>query len=203
MKIICIGQNYPDHIKEMKSAETSEPIFFLKPETALIPARLPFFIPYFSNEIHYEVELVIKICRNGKNINSKFAKRYYHQISVGIDFTARDIQRVCKEKGLPWEKAKAFDFSAPVGTFIDIHQLPNPDNICFRLEKNGNVVQKGCSSDMIFSFDKIIEYVSRYLTLKIGDLIFTGTPAGVGPVEKNNILDAYIENFHLLRVKIK
>lgn len=187
----------------MNSVEPSEPVFFLKPDTALIPGRLPFFIPYFSNEIHYEVELVLKISRNGKHIQRRFARRYYHEITVGIDFTARDVQRECKAKGLPWEKAKAFDFSAPIGTFIDLNSLPDPQRIHFRLEKNGQIVQQGCSADMIFSFDEIIEHVSQFITLKIGDLIFTGTPEGVGQVQKNDILDAYIEHLHLLSVKVK
>ncbi len=203
MKIICIGQNYPAHIDEMKSEHPKQPVFFLKPETALIPKQMPFYIPDFSNEIHYEAELVLKISRLGKNISPKFAHTYFSEITIGIDFTARDIQRRCKEKGLPWEIAKAFDGSAPVGNFIQKDQLENSQKIDFFLKKNDVIVQHGNSKNMIFDFNHIISYVSQFITLKIGDLIFTGTPAGVGIVAVNDVITGYIENNKLLELKIK
>ncbi|MDG1427053.1 MAG: fumarylacetoacetate hydrolase family protein, partial [Flavobacteriales bacterium] len=183
MKIICIGRNYINHAKELGNSVPNEPLFFLKPETAIQPKRHPFFIPHFSNDIHYEVELVIKIDKSGKHIEEKFAHKYYSQIGLGIDFTARDIQNHCKENGLPWEKAKGFDGSAQIShVFINKNDIENK-NILFHLSKNGTTVQNGNSSDMIFSFDKIIEHISKFYTLKIGDLIFTGTPEGVGNVK--------------------
>ena len=204
MKIICIGQNYYEHCKELNSQVPKEPMFFMKPDTALPPKpSMPFFYPDFSNEIHYEIELVAKICRLGKNIEEKFAHKYYEEISVGIDFTARDLQRECKDNGMPWEKAKSFDGSAQVGTFVKKDMFPDLNNVPFSLNQNGKTVQQGNSKDMIFSFDKIIAYVSQFVTLKIGDHIYTGTPVGVGPVKIGDILEGYIANEKLLEVKVK
>ena len=201
MKIICIGRNYVNHAKELGNQILSEPLFFLKPETAIQPKGHPFFIPDFSNEIHYEVELVVKINKIGKNIEEKFSHKYYNEIGLGIDFTARDIQEECQAKGLPWEKAKGFDGAAQISrTFINKSELDLND-ISFRLEKNGEQVQVGNSKDMLFSFDAIIAHISKFYTLKIGDLIYTGTPAGVGKVEKGDILNGFIgekEMFHIL-----
>lgn len=203
MKIICVGRNYADHINELKNEAPSEPLFFLKPDTALIPKNLPFFIPDFSQNIHYEIEIVLKICKVGKHIQKKFAHTYFDSIGLGIDFTARDIQDKCRQNGLPWEPAKAFDFSAPVSQFFNIQEFENINSLNFRLEKNGEVVQKGNTSQMIFGFADIISHVSRYITLKTGDLIFTGTPAGVGKVEINDILEGYLEDRKVLKIKIK
>jgi acylpyruvate hydrolase len=203
MKIICIGRNYPGHIAEMNSPVPEEPLFFLKPETALIRAGLPFFIPDFSSEIHYEVELVVRICKLGKHIKPRFAHTYYKEIGVGIDFTARDLQRECIQKGLPWEKAKAFDGSAPVSRMLAISDLKNRDSIAFSLKKNGETVQQGNSSGMIHSFDQLVSHVSGYITLKIGDLIFTGTPAGVGMVKAGDRLEAFLEEEKLLQLDIR
>jgi 2-keto-4-pentenoate hydratase/2-oxohepta-3-ene-1,7-dioic acid hydratase in catechol pathway len=204
MKIICIGRNYADHAKELGNAvPTTEPVIFMKPKSALLQGHTPFYYPEFTNELHYECELVLRICKNGKYIQSKFASNYYNGITVGIDFTARDIQEECKKKGLPWEKAKAFDNSAAVGTFINITPALNKKNINFSLQKNGELMQKGFSGDMIFTFDSIIEHISNYFSLNIGDLIFTGTPAGVGECVVGDELDCYIENEKLLSVEIK
>ena len=203
MKIICIGRNYVEHAKEMNSAIPTEPIFFLKPDTALIKDDQPFYYPEFSKEIHHEVELVIKIKKAGKNIQSQFANKYYEEIGIGIDFTARDIQQDCKKKGLPWEKAKAFDGAAPIGKFIDKKQFADEKNINFHLNINGNTIQKGNTKDLLFSFDTIIEYISKFFTLKSGDLIYTGTPEGVGPVSIGDKLEAFIENQKLLEFEIK
>jgi 2-keto-4-pentenoate hydratase/2-oxohepta-3-ene-1,7-dioic acid hydratase in catechol pathway len=204
MKIICIGRNYADHAKELGNAvPTTEPVIFMKPKNALLQGHTPFYYPEFTNELHYECELVLRICKNGKYIQSKFASNYYNGITVGIDFTARDIQDECKKKGLPWEKAKAFDNSAAVGTFINITPGLNKKNINFRLLKSGELMQKGNSADMIFSFDSIIEHISNYFSLNIGDLIFTGTPAGVGECVVGDELDCFLENEKLLSVEIK
>jgi len=203
MKIICIGRNYRDHIKEMENDIPEEPVFFLKPDTALIAGNLPFFIPDFSNDIQYEVEIVLKISKAGRHIQRKFAMSYVSEIGIGIDFTARDVQKACIAKGLPWEKSKAFDCSAPVGGFISLSEIQNTKNINFSLEKNNIIVQRGNTSDLIFDFEEIICSVSKYITLKIGDLIFTGTPSGVGKVEKNDILKAKIEDKNALLLKIK
>lgn len=203
MKIICIGRNYADHARELKNDVPTEPVFFMKPDSAILANNKPFFIPDFSNEIHYEVELILKLNRLGKSIGHKFAHRYYSEIGIGIDFTARDLQQKCKEKGLPWEIAKAFDNSAAIGGFIPIEEIEDVNNIHFRLDINGKTVQNGCTSDMIFKFDDLISYLSKYLTLKIGDLIFTGTPAGVGPVKIGDHLQAYIEDKLLLDFHIK
>lgn len=203
MKIIAIGRNYTEHAKELNNPIPDEPVIFLMPETALVRSNKPFFYPDFSNDIHYEVEIVVKINKLGKNIGKKFAHRYYNEIGIGIDFTARDLQAKLKEKGLPWEKAKAFDGAAPLGQFLNKSDLPNVNNISFTLEKNGNTVQQGNTKDMIHSIDEIIAYISQYFTLKIGDLIFTGTPAGVGPVKIGDELVAKIEGKELLSVQIK
>ena len=203
MKIICIGRNYIEHTKELGNPIPKEPLVFLKPDTALQPKGHPFFIPDFSNNIHYETEIVIKINKLGKHIEEKFAHKYYSQIGLGIDFTARDIQEKCKKKGLPWEKSKGFDGSAQISNFfIDKSELKMND-INFRLEKNGIIVQKGNSRDMIFDFNNIISHISKFYTLKIGDLIYTGTPRGVGKVKAGDVLIGYLNNKEMLKVSIK
>lgn len=203
MKIICIGRNYVEHAAELKNEVPSDPVFFMKPDTALLPKGKDFFLPDFSNDIHHEVELVIRICKEGKHITEEFAGNYYDQITVGLDFTARDIQQKQKEKGLPWEPAKAFDSSAPVGDFISMEKIKNKNEIAFSLKKNGSTVQEGASSHMIFSFEKIISYVSKYITLRKGDFIFTGTPKGVSKIEAGDKLEAFLEGEKLLTVKVK
>ncbi len=203
MKIICIGRNYADHAKELNNPIPKSPVVFLKPETALIPKRQAFFYPGFSNEIHFEAELVFKICRLGKHISQRFAHKYYHEVSVGIDFTARDLQSELKSKGLPWERAKAFDGSAPVGNFLKIEQLKSSENIHFRLFINGELRQEGFSKDMLFNVDQLIENVSQVFTLKIGDLLFTGTPEGVGEIKIGDHLEAFIEDTKVLSLKIR
>mgnify|MGYP000200230774 FL=1 len=203
MKIICIGRNYVNHAKELGNDMPSEPLFFLKPDTAIQPKGHPFFIPNFSNNIHYEVELVIRINKTGKYIEEKFAHTYYSQIGLGIDFTARDVQEKCKAKGLPWEKAKGFDGSAQISrNFIDKSDL-NLNNISFSLQKNGEQVQLGNSKEMCFNFDAIITYISKFYTLKIGDLIYTGTPEGVGPVVAGDKLKGFIGEKEMFKVVIK
>lgn len=204
MKIFAVGLNYDSHNKEMKRTfESSEPVVFMKPDTALLKEGKPFFLPDFSREIHYETELVIKINRLGKNISEKFAHRYFNEITVGIDFTARDIQRRQKELGLSWEIAKSFDNSAAVGEFISIDEVGDLKDIDFHLLVNEKMVQSDNSRNMIYSFSKIISYISRFFTLKIGDLIFTGTPAGVGRVQINDHLQGYLNQQKLLDFKIK
>ena len=203
MKIICVGRNYVAHAKELNNPVPKEPVIFLKPDTALLPKSMPFFYPSFSKDIHYEAELVVKIDRVGKNISRKFAHKYYSELSVGIDFTARDLQQEYKEKGLPWEKAKAFDGSAPVGRFIPKEKFQNLDDLNFSLEIDGEIKQQGNTGNMLFSIDAIIEYVSQFFTLKIGDLIFTGTPEGVGPILINHHFEAYLEEEKVLDLKIK
>jgi len=204
MKIICIGRNYAEHAKEMNSAVPTEPVVFMKPETALLPKRNPFFYPAFSKDVHYEVELVLRIDRLGKKIEERFAHKYYSSIGIGIDFTARDVQAQCKAKGLPWEKAKAFDHSAPMSPkLLPVAGFADLNNIDFRLEKNGTVVQQGNTKDLIFSFDHLIHHISQYITLKIGDLIFTGTPAGVGPIAIGDKLEAFIGDEKMLGVQVK
>ncbi|MCO5260448.1 MAG: fumarylacetoacetate hydrolase family protein [Crocinitomicaceae bacterium] len=203
MKIICIGRNFADHAKELKNDLPTEPLFFLKPDTALLRDNEPFYYPNFSKEIHYECEVVIKICKVGKNIQKKFAHKYYEQLTLGIDFTARDIQQQCKEKGLPWERAKAFEHSAPLSnTFIDKNTI-DLNQLEFKLLKNNIEVQHGNTKDWIFDVDTIIAYVSQYMTLKTGDLIFTGTPKGVGPVEIGDKLEGYIGELQLFNFEIK
>jgi 2-keto-4-pentenoate hydratase/2-oxohepta-3-ene-1,7-dioic acid hydratase in catechol pathway len=202
MKIICIGRNYADHAKELGNAISKEPLIFLKPDTALLPKKNPFFIPDFTNDLHHELELVVRINRVGKSIEERFAHRYYNQVTVGIDFTARDIQRKCKENGLPWEKAKAFDGSAPIGDWMDVGDQ-DVQNLNIELKKNSISVQLGNTGDMLFTVNRLIEEVSKYFTLKIGDLIFTGTPAGVAAVSKNDELEAFIEGQSLLKLRVK
>lgn len=202
MKIICIGRNYADHAKEMKSELPTEPIFFFKPDLAILRGN-KFYIPDFTKDLHYEVELVIKINRVGKHIDEKFAHKYYNQIGLGIDFTARDIQKECKAKGLPWEKAKAFENSAVLSNqFIDKSDL-DMNNIQFSMLQNEEIVQAGVSSDMIFTFDKIIAYVSQFVTLKIGDLIYTGTPKGVGPVKIGDKLSGFIGEENMFKIEVR
>lgn len=203
MKIICVGRNYADHAKELKNQIPSEPVIFLKPDTALLPKKQPFFIPEFSSEVHFEAEIVIRINRLGKHIDERFAHKYYNELTVGIDFTARDLQAKLKERGLPWEKAKAFDGSAPLGEFISKTVFNNLNQLNFKLLKNGEVKQQGNTSEMLFSIDRLISYVSQFFTLKIGDLIYTGTPAGVGKVDKDDLLEAWIEDHKLLELKVK
>lgn len=203
MKIICIGRNYAEHAKELNNPLPKEPVFFMKPDTCLIQKNQPFFYPDFSEDIHYETEIVIRINKIGKHIQRKFAHTYYSEIGIGIDFTARDLQQKCKEKGLPWEIAKAFDNAAPISKFVDISKFDNIQNINFHLDINGKTVQNGNTADMIFKVDEIIEYVSKFITLKIGDLIFTGTPAGVGPVKIGDKLEAFIEDEFMLKVDIR
>ena len=204
MKILAIGLNYESHNLEMKRTFTSsEPVIFMKPESAQLKDGKPFFIPDFSNEVHYETELVVKIDRLGKHIAEGFAHRYYNEITVGIDFTARDLQRKLKEKGLPWEISKGFDSSAAIGSFISKEEFSDVQNINFHLDINSKTVQEGNTRDMIYSIDKIISYVSKFFTLKIGDLIFTGTPAGVGPVKIDDHLEGYIEDKKLLDFNVK
>jgi 2-keto-4-pentenoate hydratase/2-oxohepta-3-ene-1,7-dioic acid hydratase in catechol pathway len=203
MKIICIGRNYLDHAKELNNPVPAKPVFFLKPDSALVIRNRPFFYPDFSNEVHHEIELVIKINRLGRSIDPVFAPRYYNEIALGVDFTARDLQDECKKKGLPWEIAKGFDYSAPVSSFRKISEFESIDKLDFRLDINGDTVQKGNSADMIFSFNSIIAYVSGFMTLKTGDLIFTGTPAGVGPVKTGDHLTGFIEDAKMLDFYVK
>ena len=203
MKIICIGRNYLAHIAELDRELPIEPLFFMKPASALLLPHTPFFYPDFSQKIHYETELVIRICKPGRSIEEKFAHKYYDAITVGIDFTARDLQQKCIEKGHPWEIAKAFDSSAPVGEFVKISALKNPQDIAFGMKLNDEWVQQGHSSDMIFSFDKIIAYVSRFVTLKEGDYIFTGTPRGVGEVHVGDKLELFLEGESVFWFNVK
>lgn len=203
MKIICIGRNYAEHAKEMNSPVPTEPVVFMKPDTALIHKNQPFYIPDFSSDVHHEVELVLKINKAGKNIAPQFAHKYFDEIGIGIDFTARDIQAECKKKGLPWEKAKAFDGSAPLGAFLPKRTFAALDNISFHLDIDGKTVQRGNTKDLLFSFSQLISYVSSFITLKKGDLIFTGTPEGVGPVTAGNVLTAYIGEKKLLEFEVK
>ena len=201
MKIICIGRNYAEHAKEMKAELPSEPVFFMKPETALLKEN-EFYLPDFTNDLHHEIELVLKICKAGKHIEEQFAHKYYDQIGLGIDFTARDIQTECKLKGLPWEKAKSFDNSAPIGKFENKTKFIL-NNINFSLTINGEQKQLGNSSDLIFSFDQIISFVSKFVSLKVGDLIYTGTPSGVGPVKIGDKLEGFINGVSYLTLSIK
>jgi 2-keto-4-pentenoate hydratase/2-oxohepta-3-ene-1,7-dioic acid hydratase in catechol pathway len=203
MKIICIGRNYAEHAKELNNPLPNVPVFFLKPDTCLIQKNQPFFYPDFSNDIHYETEIVVRINKLGKHIQKKFAHTYYSEIGIGIDFTARDLQQKCKENGLPWEISKAFDNAAPISKFLNIENFKDVQNINFHLDINGKTVQIGNTKDMIFSIDDIIEYVSQFITLRIGDLIFTGTPSGVGAVKIGDQLHAFIENDSMLKVDIK
>ena len=204
MKIICIGRNYTDHIAELHNEKPKDPVIFLKPDTAILLKKQPFFIPDFSNDVHYEVEVLVRINKVGKHIQKKFAHKYYDEIGLGIDFTARDLQQQLKEKGLPWEKANSFDGAAVVGEkWLPRDQFSSVDDISFSLQKNGEIVQKGNSSHMLWKIDELIEYVSKYFTLKIGDIIFTGTPAGVGPVAINDQLTGFIENEKIFSIQVK
>ena len=203
MKIICIGRNYIDHIKELSNQKPKNPVVFLKPDSAVIAKNQNFIIPSFSNEIHHEVELVIKINKVGKHIDKSFSHKYYDEIGLGIDFTARDIQSNLKEKGHPWEKSKAFDNSCMVGKFLKKEKLEDISKIEFSLKNNNEIVQSGCSNDMLWKIDELISYVSQYFTLKIGDLIFTGTPSGVSKVESGDILEGYISSFKMFTLKVK
>lgn len=203
MKLICIGRNYTEHIKELANEKPTEPVVFLKPDTAILLKNQPFFIPDFSNDVHHEVEILVRINRVGKYIDKKFAHKYYDEIGLGIDFTARDLQEQLKAKGLPWEKAKAFDGAAVIGNWFPKSNFKNIDDINFSLHKNNVEVQKGNTSHMMWKIDEIIEYVSKYFTLKIGDIIFTGTPAGVSRVEPNDQLRGFIENQEALTLTIK
>jgi len=201
MKIICIGRNYAEHAKELKNEIPTEPVFFMKPDTALLKEE-DFYLPDFTKDLHHEIELVIKISKAGKHIEEQFAHKYYEEIGLGIDFTARDLQTKAKEKGLPWEKAKAFDNSAPIGKFIAKEKL-QLENINFELKVNGQSKQIGNSKDLIFSFDKIISYVSKFITLKVGDLIYTGTPEGVGQVHIGDELEGFLEGESFLKLNVK
>ncbi len=202
MKIICIGRNYAEHAKEMNSAVPTEPVFFMKPDTALLKEG-DFYMPDFSKDVHHEIELVLKICKTGKHIEEQFAHKYYDEIGLGIDFTARDIQAKCKEKGLPWEKAKAFDNAAPLGKMVKKEELGDLNGINFELKINGESRQIGNSKDLIFSFDNVISYISKFVTLKQGDLIYTGTPEGVGQVKIGDKLEGFINGKSFLSLNIK
>lgn len=204
MKIICIGRNYTDHIAELENEKPQDPVIFLKPDTSILLRKQPFFIPDFSNDVHYEVELLVRINKVGKYIDKKFAHKYYNEIGLGIDFTARDLQKQLKEKGLPWEKAKAFDGAAVIGEkWLPKESLQDPDNIDFGLFRNKEKVQQGNSSLMLWKIDELIGYVSQYFTLKIGDVIFTGTPAGVGPVSANDELTGYINEEQIFSIQVR
>ncbi|MDI9309932.1 MAG: fumarylacetoacetate hydrolase family protein [Limnohabitans sp.] len=203
MKIICIGRNYVDHISELKNERPSEPVVFLKPDTAILPKQFPFVIPEFSNDVHHEVEILVKINKVGKYIDTKFAHKYYDEIGLGIDFTARDLQAKLKEKGLPWEKAKAFDGSAIIGDFLSKKNFSSVENINFELRNNSQIVQKGNTSQMLWKIDEIIAYVSQYFTLKTGDIIFTGTPAGVAKVSPEDVLEGFVEDRQLFKIQVK
>jgi len=203
MKLICIGRNYTKHIEELENEKPTDPVIFLKPDTSILLKKQPFFIPDFSNDVHHEVEVLVKINRVGKYIDKAFAHKYYNEIGLGIDFTARDLQGKLKEKGLPWEKAKAFDGAAVIGDWIPKKKFSDVNNINFSLKKNDDIVQTGNTSLMLWKIDEIIEYVSKYFTLKIGDIIFTGTPAGVGKVFANDKLIGYIENTQMFSITVK
>ena len=203
MKIICIGRNYAKHIAELANEKPDDPVIFLKPDSAILAKNQPFFIPPFSKDIHYEVEVLVKINRVGKYIDQKFSHKYYDEIGLGIDFTARDIQEKCKEKGLPWEKSKAFDGSAVIGNFFPKENIDDLNNFSFKLFKNKSLVQEGNTKSMLWKIDELIAYVSQFFTLKKGDVLFTGTPAGVGKVQENDVLIGFIEETEMFSVKIK
>lgn len=203
MKIICVGRNYTDHIEELANEKPESPVLFMKPDTAIVLKKFPFFIPDFSDEVHHEVEVLVKINRVGKHIDAKFAHKYYDAIGLGIDFTARDLQAELKEKGLPWEKAKAFDGSAVIGEFIDKSEFESLNDINFKLTKNNEVVQEGNTKQMLWKIDELIAYVSQFFTLRIGDIIFTGTPKGVGKVNPEDVLEGFIEDKKLFRIQVK
>lgn len=201
--MVCIGRNYLAHVKELDNDLPTEPLFFMKPDTALLPEGEPFFYPDFSSQIHYETELVLRICKTGKDIDEKDAPYYYDAITVGIDFTARDLQNQCKAKGHPWEKAKAFDGSAVIGKFENMKDLENPNDIAFGMKLNGDWRQRGHSRDMIFGFEKLITHVSHFVTLKEGDFVFTGTPQGVGAVHPGDVLELFLENELVRQFEVK
>ncbi|NQY07165.1 MAG: fumarylacetoacetate hydrolase family protein [Flavobacteriaceae bacterium] len=203
MKLICIGRNYAKHIEELENERPEHPVIFLKPDTSILLKKQPFFIPDFSNDIHHEVEILVKINRLGKHIDEKFAHKYYSQIGLGIDFTARDLQSQLKAKGLPWEKAKGFDGAAVISEFVDKAQFSDLNKLDFSLEKNGEKVQIGNTSHMLWKINELIAYASQYFTLKIGDIIFTGTPAGVSRVEPNDKLDGFIEDRKMFSIRVK
>lgn len=203
MKLICIGRNYTEHIEELENEKPKDPVVFLKPDTAILLKKQPFFIPDFSDDVHHEVEILVKINRVGKYIDKKFAHKYYSEISLGIDFTARDLQSQLKAKGLPWEKSKSFDGAAVIGHWIPVKDIKDVNAIAFTLKKNGNIVQKGNTRQMLWKIDELIEYISKYFTLKIGDVIFTGTPAGVGKVIANDKLKGFIENKEMFSIIVK
>lgn len=203
MKIICIGRNYTNHIAELKNERPTEPVVFMKPDSAVLLKQHPFVLPEFSNDVHHEIELIVKINKVGKYIEPKFAHKYYDEISVGIDFTARDLQDQLKAKGLPWEKAKAFDGSAVLGEFVPKDQFASLEDVNFELLKNGEIAQKGNSSLMLWKIDELVAYVSQFFTLKIGDIIFTGTPEGVAAVNPNDVLEGYLEGQQLFRIQVK
>jgi len=203
MKIICIGRNYVKHIEELQNERPDEPVVFMKPDSAVLLKQHPFVIPEFSDDIHHEIELIVKINKVGKYIEPKFAHKYYDEISVGIDFTARDLQQKLKDKGLPWEKAKAFDGSAVIGEFVSKEKFQSVDNLNFELTNNGKVVQSGNSSLMLWKIDELIATISQYFTLKIGDIIFTGTPEGVAQVKPNDILEGFLDKQKLFKIQVK
>ena len=203
MKIICIGRNYVDHIEELKNERPAEPVVFIKPDSAILLKQHPFVIPEFSEDIHHEIEIIVKINKVGKYIEPKFAHKYYDEISVGIDFTARDLQASLKAKGLPWEKSKAFDGSAVLGDFLPKEQFSSLEKLTFELTNNNKIVQKGDSSLMLWNIDELIAHVSQYFTLKIGDIIFTGTPAGVAAVQPDDVLEGFLEGNKLFRIQVK
>ena len=203
MKIICIGRNYTEHIAELQNERPTEPVVFLKPDSAVLLKQHPFVIPEFSDDIHHEIEIIVRINKVGKYIDPKFAYKYYDEISIGIDFTARDLQQKLKDKGLPWEKAKAFDGSAVIGDFLSIKIFKSLENLTFELTNNGETVQKGNTANMLWKIDELIAYVSQYFTLKIGDIIFTGTPAGVAKVNPNDVLEGFLEENKLFRIQVK
>lgn len=203
MKIICIGRNYAKHVEELKNERPDEPVIFLKPDTAVLSREQPFVIPEFSNDIHHEIEIIVRINKVGKYIEPKFASKYYDEISVGIDFTARDLQQKLKDKGLPWEKSKAFDNSAVIGDFMSRKVFSSLENLNFELRNNGTTVQRGSSSQMLWKIDEIIAYVSQFFTLKTGDIIFTGTPEGVAKVSPGDVLEGILEDHKLFRIQVK
>ncbi len=203
MKIICVGRNYAAHIEELDNERPKDPVIFLKPDTSILLKKQPFFIPDFSDDVHHEVEVLVKIKKIGKHIDRKFAHKYYDEVGLGIDFTARDLQSRLKEKGLPWEKAKAFDGAAVVGKWFPKTKFEDLDALEFRLEKNEKVVQEGNTALMLWKIDALIEYISKYFTLKIGDIIFTGTPAGVAKVQPNDTLTGFIESERVFSIKVK
>jgi len=203
MKIFCIGRNYTDHAKELGNDVPDEPVVFMKPKSALLQAHTPFYYPEFTNELHYECELVLRVSKNGKYIQERFANKYYDAVSVGIDFTARDIQTQCKEKGLPWEIAKAWDNSAVIGKWVPVANLKNKKDIGFSLYKNKELVQQGRSSQMLFQFDQIVAYISNFFSVNIGDLIYTGTPAGVGEAVVGDELEGFLEDESMFQLEIK